>query len=150
MKQLEKLHQSRAETQLQYETITKLNKLWNEYIATLLGKDDPQNPSHIASICGKIVKADLCGAEVTVSNAKNDTTIGLTGIVVRESVRCLFIINEQNEVKNLIKAGTVFEVKVKSGEGKVFGIRIWGDNIIHLGSERTKVRFKQKFALDLY
>lgn len=29
-------------------------------------------------------------------------------------------------------------------------VRIWGDNIIFMGSERTKVKFKEKFALELY
>jgi RNase P/RNase MRP subunit p29 len=131
----------------------KLNKLWNQYIQTLLGKDDPTNPNHMASICSKIVKADLTGANLRISASKNQSLVGITGIVVRESVRCIFIINEKNEVKNIQKAGSVFEVQlpcsIKDSE-RVFGIRIWGDNIIHLGSERTKVRFKEKFALDLY
>ena len=97
------------------------------------------------------MKADLTGARVKIVESKNMTLIGVSGIVTKESVRCLFVINEKDEVKNLIKAGSVFEITLPDshGEGK-YGIRIWGDNIIHLGSERTKVRFKEKFALDLY
>lgn len=116
-----------------------------------MSKDDPTNPAHQASICSKLVKADLTGALVTVVNAKNSTLIGVSGIVTRESVRCLFIINQENQVKNLIKAGSVFEVKLPNTHGNgEYGIKIWGDNIIHLGSERTKVRFKEKYNLDLY
>lgn len=77
--------------------------------------------------------------------------VGVSGIVTKESVRCLFVINQKNEVKNLIKAGSVFEVILPETHGQSeYAVRIWGDNIIHLGSERTKVRFKEKFALDLY
>jgi RNase P/RNase MRP subunit p29 len=76
--------------------------------------------------------------------------IGLSGIVARESVRCLFVINSENEVKNLLKAGSVFEVRLPAGSHGGYAVRIWGDNIIYVGSERTKVRFKEKYNLDLY
>ena len=99
----------------------------------------------MASICSKIVKSDLTGADVKVVEAKNPTLKGVGGLVVRESVRCLFVITPENEVKNLVKAGCVFEVSLPNCT-----VRIWGDNIIHLGSERTKVKFKERFQLDLY
>jgi RNase P/RNase MRP subunit p29 len=98
-----------------------------------------------------VVKADLTGAKVKVVNSKNPTTIGVEGIVTRESVRALFLINEKDEVKCIVKAGQVFEVSLPATHGGGdYAIRIWGDNITYLGSERTKVRFKEKFALDLY
>ena len=143
MKQLEKLHDASAPPR--YETFFKLNKLWEQYMLTLLGKDDPLNPAHMASICSKVVKADFTGAEVKVVAAKNPTLLRVGGIVVRESVRCLFVIAPDNTVKNLLKAGTVFEVRLPD-----CNIRVWGDNIIHLGSERTKVKFKERYQLDLY
>ena len=143
MKQLEKLHGASAPPL--YETFVKLNKLWEQYILTLLGKDDPLNPAHMASICSKVVKADLAGADIKVVNAKNPTLLGVGGIVMRESVRCLFVIAPDNTVKNLVKAGTVFEVRLPH-----CNIRVWGDNIIHLGSERTKVKFKERYQLELY
>jgi len=65
---------------------------------TLLGKDE-----NMASVCAKIVKADFNGARVKVVKSKNECMLGVSGIVVRETVRCLFIINENNEVKNLLK-----------------------------------------------
>lgn len=140
LKQLDKMQSSQAEA-LKYETFVKLNKLWNQYILTLVGKDE-----NLSSVCSKIVKADFNGALVTVSNSKNSCMIGVSGIVVKETVRCLFIINSKNEIKNLLKQGSVFDINI--GEGKV--VRIWGDNIIFLGSERTKVKFKEKHNLDLF
>ena len=135
---------------LKFETFKKLNKIWNEYVTTLLSKDDPTNPAHNASICSKLTKAELSGAYITVHNSKNPTMIGLSGIVARESQRCLFVINSENVVKNLLKAGSVFEVRLPVASHGGYAVRIWGDNIIYMGSERTKVRFKEKYNLDLY
>lgn len=136
---------------LNFETFKKLNKIWNDYVTTLLSKDDPTNPAHNASICSKLTKAELSGAYITVCNSKNPTMIGLSGIVARESQRCLFVINSENVVKNLLKAGSVFEVRLpEEGSHGGYAVRIWGDNIIYVGSERTKVRFKEKYNLELY
>jgi RNase P/RNase MRP subunit p29 len=49
-----------------------------------------------------------------------------------------------------LKAGSVFEVRLPAGTHGGYAVRIWGDNIIYVGSERTKVRFKEKYNLDLY
>ncbi|CDW75710.1 ribonuclease p protein subunit p29 [Stylonychia lemnae] len=141
LKQLDKMHQQQSQT-LKYETFAQLNKLWKQYIMTLIGKDD-----NMASICSKIVKADFNGAQVKVVKSKNECMIGVSGLVVKETVRCLFIINEENQVKNLLKQGSVFEIDLGDGQRAV---RIWGDNIVFMGSERTKVKFKEKFNFDLY
>ena len=42
------------------------------------------------------------------------------------------------------------ELPVQIGQGKKLTAKIWGDNIVYMGSERTKVKFKERFALDLY
>lgn len=82
-----------------------------------------------------------------VAKSKNKCMEGIAGIVVKETVRCLFIINKDNQVKNLLKQGSVFEFVINEGE---FNVMVWGDNIIHQGSERTKVKFKEKYSLELY
>ena len=84
-KQLSKLQDASLNEGLKFETFLKLNKIWNEYVTTLLSKDDPVNPAHNASICSKLTKAELSGAYITVHNSKNPTMIGLSGIVARES-----------------------------------------------------------------
>lgn len=110
MKQLEQMQARSLQEGLKYENFLKLNKLWHQYISTLLSKDDPKNPAHASSICSKLVKADLTGAEVTIVESKNPTLLGVSGLVTRESVRCLFVIQPSNEVKCLIKSGSVFQV----------------------------------------
>lgn len=96
LKQLDKMQEAQLQTGLKYETFLKLNNIWNQYIATLLGKDDPSNKNLQASICSKLVKADLTGARIKVCESKNKTLIDVGGIVTRESVRCIFVINEEH------------------------------------------------------
>ena len=132
-----------AQAPLTYGMFRGLNKLWREYVRALVGEGDCNS----ASVCAKLVKADFNGASVRVVRAKNQALVGVGGIVVRETVRCLFVINEKDEVKNLLKQGSVFEVDL--GDGKR-AVRLWGDNIVFMGSERTKVKFKEKYNLELY
>ena len=112
-------------------------------MCTVIGENDLNN----ASVCAKVVKADFNGAQVKVVQAKNQALVGVGGIVVKETVRCLFVINPKNEIKNLLKQGSVFEIEL--GDGKR-AVKIWGDNIVFMGSERTKVKFKEKYNLELY
>ena len=142
LKQVEEMQDKQWSEGLKYDTFLKLNKLWNEYIRTLVGKDSEQS-----SICSKIVKADLNGAQITIVNTKNATQLGVSGLVVRETRRCLFVITPENEVKNVLKQGNVFELELQHYP---FNVRMWGDSIIHMGSERTKVKFKERFSLELY
>ena len=38
----------------------------------------------------------------------------------------------------------------KDKSGKPLAVQVWGDNILYRGSERTKVKFKEKYNLALY
>jgi ribonuclease P protein subunit POP4 len=74
--------------------------------------------TNAASVCAKVVKADLTGARLTVAQSRNPAMLAARGIVVKETVRCLFVINEANQVKNLLKAGSVFEIQLPHPPGK--------------------------------
>lgn len=54
----------------------------------------------------------------------------------------------------LLKEGTVFQFglppEFKDKSGKPLAVQVWGDNILYKGSERTKVKFKEKYNLALY
>ena len=64
------------------------------------------------SLCSKLAKADFSGAKVEVVNAKNTTMIGLSGIVIRETPQTFVIIQADNAIKVLLKAGTVFQFRL--------------------------------------
>ena len=60
---------------MSYETFTKMNVLWLQYIQTLLGNTsapiDLKDCSIQTSICGKLSKADFSGAKLTVIKSRN-------------------------------------------------------------------------------
>jgi ribonuclease P protein subunit POP4 len=108
-----------------------------------------------ASLCAKLVKADFSGAKVKVVNSKNPSMIGVSGIVVRESPQSFVVIQPKNDaVKVLLKAGSVFQFQLpavmKSKDSQPLAVNIWGDSILYKGSERTKIKFKEKYALELF
>ena len=106
------------------------------------------------NLCSKLVKADFTGAMVKVSNSKNKVMIGVEGLVVRETTRTFVVIQKNDEVKVLIKEGSVFQFTLpsqfKDTKGCPLAVNIWGDNILYRGSERTKIKFKEKYNLALY
>lgn len=53
---------------------------------------DLKDCSMQTTLCSKITKADFSGAHLTVVNAKNQTLIGLQGLVIRETTRTFTII----------------------------------------------------------
>ena len=42
------------------------------------------------------------------------------------------------------------KLPIQDKDGKPLAINIWGDNICYKGSERTKIKFKEKYQLELY
>lgn len=104
------------------------------------------------NLCGKLVKADFTGAQVKVLKSANQSLINTQGIVVRETTRTFVIIQPDDQVKMLIKQGTVFQFSLPARDvsGKPIAINVWGDNILYKGSERTKIKFKEKYNLHLY
>jgi ribonuclease P protein subunit POP4 len=103
-------------------------------------------------LCAKLSKADFTGAKMQVSNALCSTLIGLSGLVVRETTRTLVLIQPDNKLKTVLKEGCVFQFSLpyKTTDGQPLAVNIWGDNILYKGAERTKVKFKEKFNLNLY
>ena len=81
--------------------------------------------------------------------------VGIKGIIVRETKRTFVVIQKDNQVKSLVKEGSVFQLKLpdtvkSSDDSKSLRINIWGDNIKYAGSERGKIKFKEKYNLELY
>ena len=60
------------------------------------------------SLCSRLVKADYSGAKVKIVKSKNPAIVGQEGIIVRETTRTFILIQPDNEVKTIIKEGSVF------------------------------------------
>ena len=103
------------------------------------------NSNNDDTILNKMLKADLHGAILTVINSTNKNNIGINGIVIFESKRTFNLLNKKNEIKTILKNGSVFEIEINNG----IKILIYGDNFIFKSAERTKIKFKPKFYFNM-
>ena len=89
-----------------------------------------------------------------VINARNKKLIGVGGIVLLETQRTFIVLNKNNKRKSklfcfkfvlaLVKNGSVFLLKWRDK-----CIKIYGDFFQYKGSERSKIKFKEKLIMDL-
>ena len=125
---------------MEYTSLLSMNQLWKEYITELMN-----NSNNDDTILNKILKADLHGAILKVINSTNKNNIGINGIVIFESKRTFNLLNKKNEIKTILKNGSVFEIEINNG----IKILIYGDNFIFKSAERTKIKFKPKFYFNM-
>lgn len=96
-------------------------------------------------IAEKMVKADFNGAYISVKNSTNDQLLSLEGIICKETSRSFVIITRDDKQKTLLKSGNTFTIRLPYREGKtVLTVDLWGDMLLYKGSERTKIKFKEK------
>ncbi len=126
---------------MNYNDLLVLNKMWQEYITELMN-----NSKNTEIILGKILKADLHGAILTVVNSTNKNNIGINGINLFESKRTFNILTEKNEIKIILKQGNIFEITLHYNNCKIL---INGDNFIYKSAERTKIKFKTKYNFNM-
>ena len=125
----------------EYGNLLTMNKMWQEYITELMN-----NTNNEENILSKVLKADLHGAILTVVKSTNINNIGIEGIVLFESKRTFNILNKKNEIKTVLKQGSVFEIFMDYIKAKII---LYGDNFIFKSTERTKIKFKPKYYFNL-
>lgn len=127
--------------EIKYESLIPMNQMWNEYITSLMNKT-----LNVETINSKIVKCDLHGALIEVADSINRNNIGIKGIMLFESKKTFNILNQSNKIKTILKQGSIFKLHLPYGDIEV---TILGDNFIYKSAERTKVKFKTKYNLNL-
>lgn len=127
--------------EIKYESMVPMNQMWNEYITSLMNKT-----MNVETISSKIVKCDLHGALIEVVNSVNKNNIGIKGIMLFESKKTFNILTQNNKIKTILKQGSIFKLNLPYGDIEV---TILGDNFIYKSAERTKVKFKTKYNLNL-
>ena len=120
-------------TELKYEDIIDLNKIWEDYILEMI-----QNDKSELAILIKIGKSDFHGAKIKITFSKCPTLIGIEGIVLKENTYSFLIICKDNKIKRIIKNICVFSIFLKNKEIKIYGSIL---------TKRIEERFKQKFNL---
>ncbi|KAJ2156559.1 RNase P/RNase MRP complex subunit, partial [Coemansia sp. RSA 552] len=83
-----------------YELFLPLHRLWTKYIITLLGDKDISTEGadlkHQQILLGRIIKADLHGAKMSVERSKCPNFVGLSGIVAQETKNTFKLITEDD------------------------------------------------------
>jgi RNase P/RNase MRP subunit p29 len=127
--------------EMNYNEMLELNVLWKEYISSLMN-----GSVNAETISAKMLKCDLHGAIIEVVSSVNKNNIGIKGILIFESRKTFNILTTSNKIKTILKQGSIFKVDLPYGD---MHINILGDNFIYKSAERTKVKYKTKYNLNL-
>eukprot|EP00961_Rhodomonas_salina_P237488 3210545-Rhodomonas_salina.5 len=91
-----------------YEKLMPLNTCWTAYIRDLMGAR-PQSKKSASDV---FAKCDLHGAIAVVARATCPTSIGLRGIVARETANSVVLCGTDGRFRTIVKKGTEFTVTV--------------------------------------
>ncbi|KAL8850023.1 MAG: hypothetical protein Q9221_005040 [Calogaya cf. arnoldii] len=96
-----------------YGIYVPLYRMWLAYIWEILGMVKGKQTWVTAQAAGaKLASADFHGAKLMVVRSKCVSTVGLRGIVVRDTKFTFQIITEKNELKTIPKTHTVFRFQI--------------------------------------
>ncbi|NWX85809.1 RPP29 protein, partial [Nothoprocta ornata] len=128
--------------QRRYALFLPLHELWKQYIRDLCyGLKPDAQPQMIQ---GKLLKADLHGAIVTVTKSKCPSYVGITGIILQEMKHIFKIITKEDKLKVVPKLNNVFSLEIDG-----FISYIYGSKFQFRASERSAKKFKLKGTIDL-
>jgi len=102
------INKLKSDKSLEYSSICSvMSPLWKSYLKMLLNKNQ-----NIETIYSKMLKADLHGAIIQVCDSVNKNNIGIEGINLLETKRTFSLLNNKNEIKIILKKGTVFAIDI--------------------------------------
>ncbi|CAO3697013.1 unnamed protein product [Rhizopus stolonifer] len=122
-----------------YELFEPLSELWQGYMSSLLDKGE-------ANFEQKLIKADFHGAPFTVIQSTNPSFVGVSGIVVQETLSMFKLITKENKLKQIPKNTSVFNIFIKK-LNKPY--TIYGQQFVSRPSDRAAKKFKPKPSIDL-
>ncbi|KAL8821593.1 MAG: hypothetical protein Q9223_000382 [Gallowayella weberi] len=96
-----------------YHIYAPLHRLWLAYIWEILGMVTDKQNWVTGQVAGaKLASADFHGAKLEVVRSKCVSTVGLKGIVVRDTKFTFQTITKKNELKTLPKNHTIFRFHI--------------------------------------
>ncbi|EIE88645.1 hypothetical protein G6F46_009416 [Rhizopus delemar] len=122
-----------------YKLFEPLSELWQGYMSSLLDKGE-------ANFEQKLIKADFHGAPFTVIQSTNPSYVGVSGIVIQETLSMFKIITKENKLKQIPKNTSIFNIYVRQLD-KSF--TIYGQQFVSRPSDRAAKKFKPKPSIDL-
>ncbi|ORY94760.1 Rof/RNase P-like protein [Syncephalastrum racemosum] len=125
----------------QYALFEQLHTLWEGYMAELYNMGP--NPSLFAQ---KLLKADYHGAILKVVQSSNPSYVGLTGIVVKETLYTFVLITRENRLLRIPKQHAHFEMTVEACHGK---FTLYGPQLVARPFARANKKFKPQPSTEL-
>jgi ribonuclease P protein subunit POP4 len=95
-------------------------------------------------VAAKLVKAELTGAQLDVVQSSQPQLVGLSGIVVQETMKTVKIAVPTGSIKSVPKAGCVFGLRVCGR-----AVRIFGTHMCLRPAERAVRKFKGKATIEI-
>ncbi|KAI4237218.1 MAG: hypothetical protein LQ349_002034 [Xanthoria aureola] len=153
-----------------YDIYVPLYRMWLDYIWEILGMVKGKQTWVTAQAAGaKLASADFHGAKLMVVRSKCVSTVGLKGIVVRDTKFTFQIINAKNELKTIPKTHTIFRFQIPQPDGvdkildseKISDIsedemgpntlifELHGSSFEHRAIDRATKKFKQRNMTEL-
>ncbi|EIW83637.1 RNase P subunit p29-like protein [Coniophora puteana RWD-64-598 SS2] len=164
-----------------FELFVPLHHLWMGYMSELLGLAPllpMATPSASAmppasSMHVKLVKADMHGSILKVSQSKNPSLVGLEGVVIHETENAFKVVTPKDKLKLIPKQNTIFVLSVplyaflsqassESGSADAAPTRpitirelphiefqLYGNQFCFRSAERAGKKFKAKETIEL-
>jgi ribonuclease P protein subunit POP4 len=138
---------------LDYEKYLKINSLWKNYAAscllTCLPKEVKENESanilNEENVLNCLKQIDYHGCHLTIKRSNSKTLIGLSGIVLQDRKNVFFILSEDNQIKIVPKAGSLFEFELFD----TFKLTLVGSNMLYKPEMRVTKHAKIKTKLNI-
>jgi ribonuclease P protein subunit POP4 len=141
---------------LDYNKYLKVNEIWNNYAASCLLTCMPKTlPDELESLEASILneenalnclkQIDYHGSILTVTRSNCRTLVGISGIVLQDKKNVFFLLNKDNEIKIISKAGSLFELEL-------FGcvkLTLVGSNMLHKPEMRITKHARIKTKVDI-
>ncbi|GFO25407.1 ribonuclease p protein subunit p29-like [Plakobranchus ocellatus] len=128
-----------------YSTYIPLRRLWTSYIQDLMSVDMSKVTAPVfMTLAQKMMKADLHGCPLTVRRSKCPGYVGVEGIVIQETRNMFTLICQDDKVRCIPKANSVFTTVLQN---VVFTIH--GNQFLVRPGERAAKKFKAKSTIDL-
>ncbi len=77
---------------------------------------------------------ELIGLKVRILNHPDSSLVGVSGIVVDETLNTIMIQGSDGKPKRILKRGALFEFRLPDGKS----VRLWGEEILARPEDRAK------------
>uniref|UniRef100_A0A6B2LNY3 Uncharacterized protein n=1 Tax=Arcella intermedia TaxID=1963864 RepID=A0A6B2LNY3_9EUKA len=114
-----------------------MHALWLQYIGDLLKNSTPEE------LKAKLTRADFHGCILSVIKSQTPSSVGITGIVIKETQNTFQLITKENTLKVVMKRDTVFTFVYENNL-----CTLYGNLFLVRSAERSVKKWKPQLTLD--